>query len=932
MKAASGLKTWVQKFKSSGCSTFLEYLKTSANVEKELKGLDELIDLTERNSGPPGLLQQASVMRSRMEAEMKMIEDLKKMATSLDSVAIDKAVAKAANVGMTKGADIDALKSRSDKLNKQMPLKTAMEDAIKNEDMEQLKVCYDEVKKISADEWLPGVNGAELAGHVYSKMEDVKTKMKQQKFRDEQKAQAQAAVFAREEDVAKKEATAFVEEVVVPKKSRKTVTGISEEKSNAWLLELQAAGNEYDVDKMDEFLRLCTKNAVPKDKLQAHKALFAKLQTEEFLHASILEVEEDVKGGPKGDEEVSDTSIKSLQNLATQLHKICGDELALQEAQEIIQGAMAKRTRAARGRAASAFDMAGKEGEDADDEEVSMAISAYELANFPNLKKRFRGHGGIGVFARLGGASGRGNIQIMVSHTKDELKEALTVVPNNLERQAVQNFRDVLGWMSEKPVPETRRLSYSHDIVDTAKTSPPMSDEVYCQVMKQLTNNPNPHSILMGWKLLLMLCQETIPSPELREFVRAFLSKNIRALRPVGGETLVIARHAFEDLNRYIKEHESESIEAGAGEDGGDAGPPPESAPMMDVQITLVDHTTRKIKVKETATLIEAGDALATAIRLHRIQDFRFFHLLVADENSGEIQRLLPMQTKVKTLFDKWTSLEAKSKKKSRLLLKRIWMDNTEVLRPGDMTHANLTYRQVVREFLHYPVWEEQKLVSEISASMLLAERDHLRINDALKRGDLSGPGDLEQAVPEHMLKFDKDRKKWSKVVTGKLKELEQFTEATEPRLQRMTRVLVQCQKMKLFGTMHWFCRQTVKLTAERVNSTGVENLPKGAMKLNDKQPEGEYWINVNRSGIFFVPFDAGPGDNFKKSFLFDAEAMDRVLRWGFKQDLLQLVVSACDRENMAAGVVEWCISLLSPSAPDIWFALTHAKPGTSKR
>lgn len=500
----------------------------------------------------------------------------------------------------------------------------------------------------------------------------------------------------------------------------------------------------------------------------------------------------------------------------------------------------------------------------------------------------------------------------MVSHTKDEIKEGLTTLPSSLETQAKRNFRDILGWMSDKPIPESRRLSYSHDIVAVAKSSPPMTDEVYCQVMKQLTNNPSQRSVLLGWKLLLMLCQEARASPELQEFVRGFLTKNIRVLRSDGGEVLMIARQCLSDFNRHAKE------------DPGDAAGAVGDDKMMDVIVTLIDHSTRKVKVKESAALLELGDALASQIRLHRIQDFRFFQLLVADEKSGEVQRLLPVKTGVKSLLEKWVSLEAKTKKKSCLLLKRIWIESTDVLRVGDMTHATLTYRQVLFDFLHYPIWEDKALVVATAASMLLAERDSM-CQAALGRKDLSGTGELEQAIPEHVLRFDKNRKKWSQAIIAKFDALEQTTDPGEPRLQKMSRVLVNCQKFKLFGSLHWFAQQLKAAPEGKVPN--LDNIPPCSLRINEKQPQGEYWLSVNRSGIMFVPYDAAPGEDFKRSFQFHDEAMDRIVRWGFKQDLVQLVVSACDKDNVAAGVVEWVISLMSPSAPDICFAIQHSKP-----
>jgi len=612
-----------------------------------------------------------------------------------------------------------------------------------------------------------------------------------------------------------------------------------------------------------------------------------------------MEVQEDVKS-----EECTETSIKQLQNLAAQLFKVAGDELFMQDAQELIRAAMKRRARANAG--ASAFD--GVE-DDADDDDCAMAIDAYELEHFPHLKKTFKGHGGLGFFRRVGGQSGRGNIHVMCSHTTDGLKEAMTVVPANLEGQAVQCFRDILGWMNDLTA-ETRRLSFRQDIINSAKSSVAMCDEVYCQIMKQLTMNPSPISTLHGWKLLLGLCQEACPSTDLQEFLRAFLAKSIRTLRhePTLAAQLVIARQAFTDFNRQVIETQMEF------EGGGPQG-------KQDVVVSLIDQSTRKVRVKENATLVEVGDALATTIRLHRIQDFRFFQLVESDEKNSEVHRLLPMQASRKSILAKMQALEGKSKRRSHLLLKRVFMDHQETLRAGDMTHADLTYRQALYDFLHYPVWEEKELVMEISAAMLFAEPDLLK--EAVQKKDLSKKDELEKAMPEQMLKFEKDRKVWSSRIMEKLQELEADRDPGEMRVQSMSRVLAKCQKMRLFGSMHWFAEQMNKVPNE---GCGLDDLPMQMMPINKQTPEAEYWINVTRTGVSFVPFDSGPGEDFCRKFLFDAEAMSRVVRWGFKGPFFQLVVSAPDPEHPSAGVVEWTISCGSPSAPDICFGIQSSK------
>merc|ERR1719433_350357 len=82
--------------------------------------------------------------------------------------------------------------------------------------------------------------------------------------------------------------------------------------------------------------------------------------------------------------------------------------------------------------------------------------------------------------------------------------------------------------MGDRPAQELRRLAAHNMLLRVAEESPAMCDEVYVQVMKQLTDNPSQRSILLGWELLRTLCQEIPPSTELMEFVYYFARKAVQ--------------------------------------------------------------------------------------------------------------------------------------------------------------------------------------------------------------------------------------------------------------------------------------------------------------------------------------------------------------------------------------------------------------------
>merc|ERR1711871_407327 len=262
-----------------------------------------------------------------------------------------------------------------------------------------------------------------------------------------------------------------------------------------------------------------------------------KLQTEAFLCESIKEWKEQVASDAPPAH-----ALKCLQNLVTQAKRLGVATELVTEVKSVMQQGVRRRARSTvRG---SIFDQV-----DLSDLHLGEEVFS-DLANFQNLKPQaqWKGHKHESIFRRASSSStsDRGGRHPMLCHSRQEIKAALTKVPSSQETPAIQQFRNILGWMSDRPIAECQRLGYAQDIVVAAKADASLGDEVFVQVLKQLTCNPSRRSSLLGWKLLLQLCQQVPPSESLEEFLRSFLITSLRENQEAGfDEAVTIAKQCI---------------------------------------------------------------------------------------------------------------------------------------------------------------------------------------------------------------------------------------------------------------------------------------------------------------------------------------------------------------------------------------------------
>ncbi|KAJ1974813.1 hypothetical protein H4R34_004579 [Dimargaris verticillata] len=118
-------------------------------------------------------------------------------------------------------------------------------------------------------------------------------------------------------------------------------------------------------------------------------------------------------------------------------------------------------------------------------------------------------------------------LQEMLRFTSQSLKKPLVRLPYEHRKDAVRCFKVVQRIMGDRS-----RGSQASDATDTqwlldrGIRLQVLRDEIYVQLCKQLTENPQSQSIDRGWLLLCVVCQVFPPSAQFASYLHAFLHRH----------------------------------------------------------------------------------------------------------------------------------------------------------------------------------------------------------------------------------------------------------------------------------------------------------------------------------------------------------------------------------------------------------------------
>lgn len=108
----------------------------------------------------------------------------------------------------------------------------------------------------------------------------------------------------------------------------------------------------------------------------------------------------------------------------------------------------------------------------------------------------------------------------MMDWVKSPVHASLTRVPPLLNKPAVISFKNIMGFMGDRVMSFPNMLA--REVLEKGIQEPDLRDEIYIQIIKQTSNNPNPSSTEKGWKMMNMCLHCFPPSSEFENYLEIF--------------------------------------------------------------------------------------------------------------------------------------------------------------------------------------------------------------------------------------------------------------------------------------------------------------------------------------------------------------------------------------------------------------------------
>ena len=191
------------------------------------------------------------------------------------------------------------------------------------------------------------------------------------------------------------------------------------------------------------------------------------------------------------------------------------------------------------------FDTLGRDSEKFVQEQMRQAVKMNDLKRQLRLNIKLKDL----VFDKLGQSFAIGNCPVlkecedwaaekllgreksrqnMMLWTDGEIHSHLTTMDKRHKKEGKELFKQIQIYMTDRENRNKTQDEVGLGIVVQGHSAPHFRDETYCQLIKQLTNNPGNQSVNRGWNLLVICLYVFPPSRELENYLEVFIRNQPR--------------------------------------------------------------------------------------------------------------------------------------------------------------------------------------------------------------------------------------------------------------------------------------------------------------------------------------------------------------------------------------------------------------------
>lgn len=402
--------------------------------------------------------------------------------------------------------------------------------------------------------------------------------------------------------------------------------------------------------------------------------------------------------------------------------------------------------------------------------------------------------------------------------------------------------------MGDKRLPNTHNLA--HDILSIGYEHQSLRDEIYLQIIKQLTNNPWHESVAKGWQMMCMCVGVYLPSKEFEPFLLHYIIERRDQGR---GALFGYARFCLCALDVFLNNDKAVGIVPSLDEILAHKERPPILA-----TISLVDGSiiTEDVMVRPH---MNVGTVVEMCCQLLNLKDSRIntlgmfvYDLGERDFESGHIPdkaayidlKRTPRPLRNEDYMGDVIVQKARQHRKYKFVLKRKLFFPKYIFHGEDPFFEEMTYLQAFDEVITHgnidvPSLEDVVGLAAMVMTITCGSNMPANISDMVGRG-------MERFLPPAW-RISKSPEEWAALI---LQHRDDLAASTIEDLQR--RFLTIVQRYPFYGS-HWFYVRKIEPQTLVGLPRSVQQLPFNLLLAIN--PEGVHIFNFSRRHLLNIPF-----------------------------------------------------------------------------